>query len=263
VALKALLDNLDGIEEGDKKHYVEKDGKFVLQVEDFGKHPGAVTLKGTADKLDKDKKAAEKRATEAETKLIGIPEDFDAEEWARLKSLPDDAKDPEAKKKFDDQLQSQKAILEQKNAAALKAKDVEIADRDAKLAEANGFIDKTLAENGLRTSLLENGVMPELVDGALASLRPSVKVVKNDAGERKAIVETDLGEVAIPDFVKDWSGTKGKAYLGKASGPDVKGNHRPGQTFTGKTMKRADFDRLDPASQMKAINVDQVQVVDA
>lgn len=230
MALKAFVESLDGIDESLHEHYTEKDGGFYLSLEDFGKHPGAVTLKTTLNKVNKDKDALAAKVTELEGKVEGLPEDFDADEWARLKAGVSDDKDPDAKKRFDEQLQSQRQILEQKLANTVKAKDAEIAARDVLIAERDGYIDRTLADNGLKDALLDVGVNPDLIDGALASLRPSVKVMRDETtGERKAIVETDLGEVDVPAFVKDWSATKGKAYLSKPTQMDANGNNGGGR----------------------------------
>ncbi|WP_144223459.1 hypothetical protein [Mesorhizobium amorphae] len=230
MALKAFVENLDSVDEALHEHYTERDGGFHLSLEDFGKHYGAVSLKTTLNKVNKDKEALAIKVGELEGKLEVLPEDFDVDEWARLKAGVSDDKDPDAKKRFDEQLQSQRQILEQKLANTVKAKDAEIAARDVIIAERDGYIDRTLAETGLKDALLDVGVNPDLVEGALASLRPSVKVMRDDAtGERKAIVETDLGEVDVPAFVKDWSATKGKAYLAKAAPMDANGNNGGGR----------------------------------
>lgn len=237
MALKAVVTSLDGIDAALHDHYTEKDGSFYLAIDDFGKHPGAVTLKTTLNKVNKDKDALAAKVTELEGKVEGLPDDFDADEWARLKAgtKPDEA--IEALK-----AQHAKAI------DTLKAKHAtELSDKDKLLGERDGYIDRTLIDGGLKDALLDVGVKPELLDGALAVLRGSVKVHRAENGDRKALVETDMGEVGVAEFVKEWSGTKGKAYLGTATGPDAKGNNSP--RATGKTMTRAEFDKLTPAAK--------------
>jgi len=127
------------------------------------------------------------------------------------------------------------------------------------IAERDGYIDKTTVDGRLKDALLEVGVQPELLEGAIASLKPSVKVTKTDKGDRVPVFATDMGEIEVPTYVADWAGTKGKAYLGKPSGPGGRGNN--GQQNGAKTMTRGDFDRLDPASQMKAMTVDKIQLI--
>lgn len=217
MALKAFVETLDSVDEALREHYVERDGGFHLGLEDFGKHYGAVALKGTLNKVNKDKDALATRVTELEGKVEGLPEDFDADEWARLKA-GDGGKPDEAIQALKDQHARAVETLKAKH-----AKD--LADKDALIGERDGYIDRTLVDGGLKDALLDVGVNPDLMDGALASLRGSVKVQKADDGSRAAIVETDLGDVPVADFVKEWAGAKGKAYLGKATGPGGEGNH--------------------------------------
>jgi hypothetical protein len=91
-------------------------------------------------------------------------------------------------------------------------------------------------------------------------LSPSIKVTRADDGNRKAFVETDLGEVDVSSFVKDWSASKGQKFLGKAPPMDAKGNL--GGRVGAKTISRTEFNKLDPAAQRKAVVTDKVTVVD-
>lgn len=55
---------------------------------------------------------------------------------------------------------------------------------------------------------------------------------------------TDIGEVPVQDFVKEWAGSAGKPYLGKPSGPSSDGNHgrrtgKPAGNFGGNKDERA------------------------
>lgn len=217
MALKAIVDSLDGIDESLHEHYVEKDGGYYLSLDDFGKHPGAVTLKSTLNRVSKERDTLSAKVTEMEGKVEGLPEDFDPEEWARLKA-GDGGKPDEAMQALKDQHARAIETLRNKHAADLDAVTAQVAERDS-------YIDRTLVDGGLKDSLLEVGVVPELLDGALASLRGNVKVQRADDGSRSAIVETDLGDVPVADFVKEWAGSKGKAYLGKPSGPGGEGNN--------------------------------------
>lgn len=217
MALKAFVESLDGIDESLHEHYTEKDGGFYLALDDFGKHPGAVTLKTTLNKVNKDKETLAAKVTELEGKVENLPDDFDADEWTRLKA-GEGGKPDEAVQALKDQ--HARAV------EALKAKHAkDLAEKDALIGERDGYIDRTLIDGGLKDALLDVGVNPDLLDGALASLRGNVKVQKADDGGRAALVETDLGDVPVTDFVKEWAGGKGKAYLGKATSPGGEGNN--------------------------------------
>jgi hypothetical protein len=153
-----------------------------------------------------------------------------------------------------------KAVMEKKLENAIKKAAAREAELQAQIAERDGFIDRTTVEGRLKDSLLEVGVQPELLDGAVASLKPSIKVNKTEKGDRIPVFATDMGEVEVPTYIADWAGTKGKAYLGKASGPGGRGNNGGGGAG-GKTITREEFNKLDPASQMKAMTVDKIQVI--
>jgi hypothetical protein len=253
MGLKSIYSAADDIPAEHKAFYKEDGDKFVLDVEGIDDHPkvrGVITANRENVKKRDEYKA---KVTELEGKVAGLPEDFDADEWTRLKA--GDGKKP------DEALQ---ALKDQHTRAieALKTKHAgELGERDKQLGERDGYIDRTLVDGGLKDALLDVGVAPELLDGALAVLRGNVKVQRSDTGDRKAIVQTDLGEVGVSDFVKEWAGGKGKPYLGKPSGPEAQGNKfaRTGA----KTMTRAEFEKLDAASRHKAMTVDKVSVVDA
>ena len=51
MALKAIIDSLDSVEEQFHALYEEKDGKFVLNVDGIEAHPGAAALKAALDRV--------------------------------------------------------------------------------------------------------------------------------------------------------------------------------------------------------------------
>lgn len=242
MALKAFVESLDGIDESLHEHYVEKDGGYYLNLEDFGKHPGAVTLKTTLNRVNKDKEALASKVAELESKVEGLPEDFDPDEWTRLKA-GEGGKPDEAIQALKDQharaLEAAKAKYSKELEAALE----QVAERDS-------YIDSSIRNDELRRALREVGVdMDQHEEVLLDHLGKQVKVQRTDDGKRVALVDTDLGEVPVSDFIKEWAGTKGKAYLGRPSGPDPHGNSGHGRSSR---MPAGDFggDRDD---RVKAI----------
>jgi hypothetical protein len=246
MGLKAFYESMDEVPEALRDHYTEDKGKFVLAVDDIDDHPkvrGVITANRENIRKRDEYKA---KAAEAEAKLAEIPEDFDAEKWVSLNANANG--DDPAKK--DEQLQSMKAVYEGKLANLQKKYETDMAARAAELQERDGYIDSTVRDGGLKDSLLAVGVNPDLIDGAIASLRNSVKVQRADDGSRKAIVETDLGEIGVTDFVKDWAQTKGKAYLAPPTGHAPNGND--GQRRGVKTPA-GDFGG-NKAERVKALN---------
>ena len=241
MALKSVYTSVDDIPEEHKAFYREDGDKYVLDIEGIDDHPkvrGVITANRENIRKRDEYKA---KVTELESKVGTLPEDFDADEWARLKA-GEGGKPDEAIQALKDQHARAIEALKQKHAADLATKDQQIGERD-------GYIDRTLADGGLKDALLDVGVDPDLLDGALASLRPNVKVQRADNGDRKAIVETDLGEIGVPEFVKEWAAGKGKAYLGKASGPEAQGNNGNGR---GKNLPAGNFGG-DKSERTKAI----------
>lgn len=250
MALKALIADLGEVDEALRAHYTEKDGAFYLDLEDFGKHPGAVTLKATLNKVNKDKEALAAKVAEWQPKVDGLPEDFDPDEWTRLKTGA----------KPDEQIQT---LKDQHTRAveALKAKHK--TDLDAALAQVNerdGYIDGQTRNVALSAALDEAGFDPIHKPMLAKFLADQVKVRREDGGNRVAFADTDLGEVSPLDFVRAFAAKEGKAYLAKPSGPGANGGSslRAGA----KTITRAEFDKLDPAAQQKAVLTDKLTVVD-
>lgn len=247
MGLKAVLENLDDLDEGVSGFYKEVDGKFVLDIEGIDDHPRVRGLV-TANNTNKSKRDEYKtKVADLEAKLAEIPEGFDPEEYLTLKANAADPNDPNNKKIADEHIQSQKALYEGRIASLAKKHTEELAARDAVIAERDGYIDRSVAEAGLERALETAGADRGLLKGALAILKPSVKVQRADNGDRHAIVETDLGVIPVADFAKDWlNSDEGRFYLQKASGSSAPGNndHRGGRVnkgdFGGDKEKRVD-----------------------
>jgi hypothetical protein len=219
VALKSVLESIDDLPDDIKKEYVQRGDVFVLDIEDFGKHPGAVKLKTTLDQLDGKKKTAETELASLRASISFLPEGFDEDQFKALQS----GKAPNA------DIEAEKA----KHTAAVKAlQEKHKSEMDAAqgtISQLTSSIENDRIERDLRYNLLEVGVDPDLIDGALAVTKPLAKVQKADDGSVTGVViDTDLGEVAVNDFAKEWATGKGKPYLGKAKGPGGEGNNRPG-----------------------------------
>lgn len=244
MGLRAFYESLDEVPEALRDHYAEDKGKFVLTVDDIDDHPkvrGVITAnKANVAKRDEYKA----KLADAETRLAELPEDFDAEKWAALNAAAN--KDDPTKRDAD--LQSMKAVYEGKLTNLQKKYETDISAKDAALQERDGYIDSTVVVGGLKDALLAVGVDPdpEMLGGAIDRLRKSVKVHRADDGSRKAIVETDLGEIGVTEFVKDWVQTKGQKFLAAPTGHAPNGNdgHQrggklPAGDFGGNKAERA------------------------
>lgn len=230
MALKAILDTLEGLPADVAKEYEEKEGKFYLIVEDdIRQHPKVKALQVAFERNRDAAKEAKEKLTALEAKLAEYPAEFDAEEYAAAmdelaalrakKKKGDDGPDPE--------LAHQKKLLEQRIAALEKKhgeeKEALVKERDALVKE----IERLVADEGLTKALVAVGVEKKLMPGATALLRKSVKVRRDEAngGEWHGYFETDLGESSITDFVNTWAQSdEGLIYIAKAKGGDGKGS---------------------------------------
>lgn len=266
MGLKALLDSVSELSEELKPHYVEieilEDGKkvkkFQLDVSDIDSHPKVRGLV-TANKENKTKRDTHKaKVDELEATLAAFPDDLTPETFAEIKAKAD-AADADGKKP-DEQLQQQKAMMEQQITNLKAAHAEELGKKDVEIGERDTWIDRSVKEGGLKQALLEVHVKPELLPGALALLSPSAKVKRGDDGDRTAMFETDLGETPLPEFVKNWAeGDVGKHYVQKPTGPDAKGG--PSGHGGDKTIKRVDFNKLGMTDQRARVS-DGFAVVD-
>lgn len=191
MALKALLETLDGVDDAVKSFYVENDGKFVLDVDGVDSHPIVANLKSAFERTKADKATASQKATDLEKQLAEV-----------MKGKPDEA-------------------------ALLKLRQDLESERDAARTEADtlrGQLTGVTRDRSLTDALTAANVTnPMFQKAAIAMLAGSVKM-ENGA----AIVETDMGNVSLPAFIKRWAASDGKDFVTQASGGGAKGND--GQT---------------------------------
>jgi hypothetical protein len=250
MALKAYIDTIDAIPEPLREHYTEQDGKFVLALdEDVKAHPLVKNLQSAFERVKADK---QKLATDFAALRERVPEDFDPDEYARLKDA--------GPGKIDEKLAAQREALTKKFTADIQAKE-------AKIADLTGLIHREKVDGGLTAALVEAGVAKEYMPAVKALLKDRVKL----DDQFNAIAETDMGATPLPDFAKSWVATdEGKAFVAKPSGAGAKGgegqpaaNANPwakesyNLTQQGKIINS---DRAKAERLMKAAGLTQVQI---
>lgn len=227
MTLRAVIENASDIPEALKSEYVEKDGKFFLDLDNtLNTHTAIIPLATALATVKKEKKTLQDKIAGLESRTAGLPDDFDPSKYAdivaeleALKTDPNRDKDTEAKLQRERERYEQRLRdAETKRLADLKTKDDEIKERDA-------LIHETLVDGGLTEALVKNGIAKEFMGATRALLRGSVKVRKNDDGKRHAVVDTDLGEVDIDKFVENWSKSDdGKPFVMPAKGGGGQGS---------------------------------------
>jgi hypothetical protein len=244
--LKAILENLDDLDPSLHDHYTEKDGKYILQVELFDKHPQVVSLKAAFERLKEDRRKflADLKAKDYEAviaKLGPLPEDFDLEEYngmrERITELEEENEtlksgndDPKKTKDRQDELTRLRERLEQKNTTLQRKYDEMVATKDKEINDIKSTLKKTIIEDSLNSVLDEVKVAPKLKKAAKALLRDDIAVEEVD-GVYKPVVKTDLGEVTLGEYVKTWAASDdGKEFVDKMKGsgaePSDKENNR-------------------------------------
>jgi len=213
MALKTILETLDGVDDAVAAFYTEDDGKYILQVEGVDEHPDVANLRNAYQRTKADREQAK---TEIKTLSQQLAE--------MQQNRPDEA-----------QLVAMRQELESK----AQAETARAADLEKRLmgVTRDRSLDEALASAGITN--------PTFQKAARALLAPQVKV----EGDR-AIIETDMGPMALQEHVKRWVASEGSAFVTPPSGGGARGNTAGS---TPNTISRDDFEAMDPASRMAAI----------
>jgi hypothetical protein len=267
MGLKAIVENLDDVPEAQRDLYTEKDGKFYLDLEeDIRNHPSVTALSNALSKQKDAVKDLKAKLADIEQRLKSIPDDFDAEEYKRLKEAAenddDPPDDPEGKKKKREDAQR---LHEQRIQRMKEEHATELQKVKDELAAAIAKTRKLVVDTAIEDALNEQNIKPEFRKATRSLLREKVKVVEDEDGNDVAIVETDLNpEMPLKDYAAEWAGSdEGRHFVGKPSGSDAenKGGGNKGEknpwtkehwnlTEQGKLVKndRAKAERLAAAA---------------
>lgn len=228
MALKAVVDSLDGVEDAIQGLYTEaEDGKYYLSVDGVDALP---QVRGLVTTLRRFKEVAPD-ASRLKSKLDRLSE---LEGYADLGLSADEVREAldelEALKAGgagSEKLEELKATLEQqwqrKLDAQKRANEKAIESLTAERDQYRTALERREIDGGFDAALAKcggTGTLPgELRDAAKALLmRKYQPKVVWDGDEPKGIVETDLGEVDIETFVETWSRTDSAAPFMPASG---------------------------------------------
>ena len=227
MALKAVVENLDDVEEGFRSEYAEKEvgGKkvWVLDIVDVRVHPDTQALKNALDRVRQEKTTAEQQLSESRLKLEGLPDDFDPAEFNRLRTEAEERqRNPD---NTEAQLQSQRTIYEQRLQAAERKRQEDLAKKEEDIRKRDAVIERRVVDDELQKALAEQGVTGPLLRAAAAMHRSNIKTRRDpDTGEVTAFFETDIGETPVTEFLANWAkGDEGKAFVPKATGGGAQG----------------------------------------
>jgi hypothetical protein len=187
--------------------------KYILQVEGVDNHPDVANLRNAYQRTKADREQAK---TEIKTLSQQLAE--------MQQNRPDEAQLVAMRQELESKAQAETA-----RAAELEARLMGVT-RDRSLDEA-------LASAGITN--------PTYLKAARALLAPQVKVDGD-----KAIIETDMGPMALQEHVKRWVASEGQPFVTPPSGGGARGNSAGSAPST---ISREDFEAMDPASRMATI----------
>lgn len=200
--LPISVDSRDGIPEGMEEHYQETEsGAFKLDLD------GNIKTQDDIDALETVVQKERNLRREAEKQAKKLPEDFDPEEWQRLKELEAKQDKGKSSKKDDAELQR----LQDKYEARLE-------EANSKVEKYQSTLYNRLKEQDLEKHLRRSNVAEQFLPAVKAMLKDQVKIIEEDDDIKAVagVAEKDLGT-----FVEEWAKSdEGKAYV---SAPDTSG----------------------------------------
>ena len=182
MAFKLIIDSLDDVDEDSRRLYVEKDGKFVLDVEGLD----------DVSKLSKDLRSTRAEAAAKRKQL---------ETWEKLGKTPEEIqelmaqyeKDQEDKLRTAGQWDALKAQMNDKHAKELKAKDDLLASRETELNNMKRSLERHLSEAQATAAIAKHKGVPTLL---LPHVLKHVKVEEQDGNYSIKVVD-DKGDPKV------------------------------------------------------------------
>jgi len=216
MALKAVVENLDDVPEALREHYKQTDNGYELDVGDSIKeHSGAASLKSALEgEREKRRKAIEERDKYKAT-ADQLPEDFDPEEYERLKANGDGGND--VQKKVEEARERERKRHEKKIEELTKERD-----------DLHQKYTGTKRDIGLKDSLNEVGVASHLREYA-----EEYWSNRSQLDEEGNLVTKD--GTPLNDAIKEWAESdKGKHFI---AAPGNSGGGAGGGRGTGANTK--------------------------
>lgn len=225
MALKAVLDSVDGLDETLKAEYQEKDGKFYLNIESIDSHPQVVALKNAHERTKAEKTELKKSLDTLQNKVKDVPENFSIDEWNRLLTLDGiDPNDPDAakkrKEKADEALTNMRRQYETQIENLKTKYNTDIATKDAETQKERELRAADRIELDIDKAMDKSNIDPRFRPAVRALHRSSVKHSIEEDGTIRTFFETNLGEVDPEKFLESWVNTDdGKIYVTVPTGP--------------------------------------------
>lgn len=241
--LAAIVESIDSVPEAFRSEYTEKDGKFHLNVEGL-EDTGALKL--TLQKERDARKALEK----------------DVAAWKKLGKTPDEIAELTAAKEREAEEAAKKAgnfdaILKQHQDKW----NAEKATLETELAAARGSERGAIIETSVMGALTKFKATPEGIDLLTERLGRRIKFETVDGKRQVHIMQADgetpmigsgaNGAATFDDLVKEAAKNYPSLFEGTGAGGGGKSPKSAGGT--GKTITRADFEKLAPSERIATV----------
>lgn len=220
MALKAVVDSLDGVEDAIQGLYTEaEDGKYYLSVDGVDALP---QVRGLVTTLRRFKEVAPD-ASRLKSKLdrlselegyadLGLSADEVREKIQRLEELEASGGDVDGK------IEALRQTYDKQKAALQKQLEGKLGEKDAEIQTLQSFVERLTVDNALDRALDKVKVIPETREAVKALLKQRGPKVIREGDDYRGIFETDLGEVSVEDYVDAWSRRDEAAPFMPASG---------------------------------------------
>jgi len=243
MALKAVVLTLDDVEESQRAFYSvqkikDKDGKdidaHVLEIDGLDEsalmpHPVVRNLRNAHERTKRDKAALTTKVTELESKVKDLPDNFDPEEFTRLKAIEADF---EANK---DKNKDQKAEYDNMRRMNDEQKKKIIEDKDKEIEKWKRAHDSQITihhnlvrQHDLEAALTNVGIKTDDREVVAAYLMPRVTVEVDENGG----IKTFIDGVPTAEFMTAWANSdRGRRYVEPLRGSDARsgGGTVPGE----------------------------------
>lgn len=265
-AIPVVVNDESELPEGLANYYQQgDDGSFVLKAKGVDSHPEVQNLRNSLQRQKQDREKLRKERDQYYQKASLIPDDLDNDTLQdvleRARNGGDGGHDQQGKGREtgDGQRQQQGQDPARIRQQVEQRFQKEIEQRDQRLQEKNQQVRQLVTDQSLTTALQKHGINnPTYQKAAKKLLADQITLQDSDDGMPQPVVESDMGEMSLDDFVQRWvNSDEGAAFVAGNTGSGAPG----GKTGGGKTkqLKRSQFDAMSPEDKRQfALNGGQI-----
>ena len=227
--LRAVVESLDEVEDSCRDYDVESDldGKTVhvldLEPDTVRDHPETRALKNALDRQKSRVSELQQKVTAAEEKAQSLPEDFDADEWEKLKELKEQVESGDHDKKRQADLEQ---VYEAKLARERDALQKQIDEQRQENERIRATNHRLVRDQALDSAIEKASIAPRHRKLVRAFLEDHVRALEGDDGEIRVVAVTEYDdETPLDKFVSTWAETdEGRLYVEQPTGADARGS---------------------------------------